>query len=112
MSRAPLVTTQPRLMYSELTGRIYVVTKWRIAKDNGDGTGLFEAVQKFDVTEDFAKLATELQRVSAATAQTEETAAHEHASACAWLYDGFDDGPCECRWCCDACPPEESDERA
>lgn len=42
---------QPRLMRGGLSGRIYVVTRYR---DLGDG--FFESLQKYDVTEDFEAL--------------------------------------------------------
>jgi len=45
---------QPRLMRGGLSGRIYVVTRYR---DLGDG--LIEALEKYDVTEDFEAVTTE-----------------------------------------------------
>lgn len=42
---------QPRLMCSGLTNRVYVVTRY---KDLGDGR--IEAIEKYDVTEDFVAL--------------------------------------------------------
>ena len=43
---------QPMLMESPITKRVYVVTKY---KHNGDG--MFLALQKFDVTDQFDALA-------------------------------------------------------
>ncbi len=42
---------QPRLMRGGLSGRVFVVTRY---KDLGGGT--IEALEKFDVTEDFNAL--------------------------------------------------------
>lgn len=44
----------PRLMRGGLTGRVYVVTRYR---DLGDGR--YEALAKFDVTEDYEALRSE-----------------------------------------------------
>lgn len=41
----------PRLLCSGLTGRVYVVTRY---KELGDGR--FESLEKFDVTDDFQAL--------------------------------------------------------
>lgn len=41
----------PRLLRSGLTGRVYVVTRY---KELGDGR--FESLEKFDVTDDFQAL--------------------------------------------------------
>lgn len=53
---------QPRLMRGGLTGRIYVVTRYKVREDRGDGTALFEAITKYDVTEDFEALVAEVER--------------------------------------------------
>lgn len=45
----------PRLMCGGLSGRIYVVTKYKELPDGG-----LEAIDKFDVTEDFDRLCTPL----------------------------------------------------
>jgi len=42
---------QPRLMRGGLTGRIYVATRYRELAN-----GAVEALEKFDVTEDFERL--------------------------------------------------------
>lgn len=43
---------EPMLMESRLTNRVYIVTKYAVM-----GNGLFEAREKFDVTEQFEQLA-------------------------------------------------------
>lgn len=42
---------KPRLLWSELTGRVYIVTKYR-----EHGGRLIEASEKFDVTDEFNAL--------------------------------------------------------
>lgn len=44
--------TGARLMRSELTGRVYVITAWQVAPD-----GLVVANKKVDVTDEFEALA-------------------------------------------------------
>lgn len=46
---------QPRLMRGGLSGRVFVVTRY---KDLGDG--LIESLEKFDVTEDFSQVCYEI----------------------------------------------------
>lgn len=45
----------PMLMKSEITDRIYVVTKWKLIKAEGS-EGYFDALEKFDITDQFNKM--------------------------------------------------------
>lgn len=45
----------PRLLHSELTGRIYVATRYRTRPD-----GVIVVAEKFDVTDDFMAIAAKL----------------------------------------------------
>ena len=51
----PLITSSPYLMPSGFSGKVYVVTKYRIISDD-----LVEAHTKFDVTASFAEVAESL----------------------------------------------------
>lgn len=52
---APLISSDPYLAVSGLSGKVYVVTKWRYV-----GKNLVEAHKKFDVTRSFEDVAASL----------------------------------------------------
>lgn len=48
----------PMLMRSALTGRVYVVTRYKILGEN-DGYRSYEALEKFDITDQFEQMVSE-----------------------------------------------------
>ena len=55
MSRHAKLLTAPRLVYSPLGKRVYVVTRYRL-RPLSDGSFSLVASRKYDVTDDFAAL--------------------------------------------------------
>lgn len=47
---------QPRLVYSVLGGRVYVVTRYHLKEGKRKGEFLLRATTKYDVTDDFVQL--------------------------------------------------------
>ena len=46
----------PRLVRSDLSGCVYVITRYRVEKSNNEGKEIIVASVKYDVTDDFNAL--------------------------------------------------------
>lgn len=75
---------QPRLLKGGFTGRIYVVTRYKDL-----GRGLVEALEKYDITEEFMALATQVTQGRDRTTEAELLARAEKAEADNALYIGM-----------------------